>query len=717
MNQSKPPSILTQSGMYNATDMSYFSQQDSMNQSLKDSWACTFPSLQEDLTEPLNPFQLSDSAETPYATTGSESTSDPLTWWSSSLDDAEEDMDEPATSSSLFGSQSDIPGLDLVTNAFLLPIDDTILPFSAQETVESPSNAQTRMETLSLDGHLPEGTSRPVPLHAPDHADVHARGTSRTTSKKLQQSDEEWLPPSASLQEEALLKERTRSSRHATPSSSTSSRSERSQRRRRRRRRGSELQEEKEEQEQMMEQERDVVHSSPPSKRRKQHQSTSQEEENVDISMFDMTKVVVPREVLLQVNGAQIELFTQTMMEMHPKLTKKEIATLKRQQRLVKNRESAQASRDRKKNELQALQVVCDRLEAEKQELEQQFDQAMVENARLKEELRFISKTFEANADLQQLWNKVTGANGIPCAKAASAASQRGQRTTSNARNNWKTTGVCLMMVLLSFGFFTNPSTLHGTSSSSMAATTAPMSLPEQYKKLCEGNNCEKVANIFLSKSDDQQQSLLDGLMKSYWDILGADNHSSEDQSGMHATSSISTNMQDTQAADESPSHRIGAKTRALERNVPLTTNVRTNDDTKAPARRRLLSLDSSHQTFAKSMPTASIFDHTRKKYEEEEEVEEVEDPRKALRELDWEDWQMRILTDLSVTEQQHLQRPVQLQLPEVGFAAASHLYNATMTSAAVAANAAMMQNTLHPLSSQLSFSPQKHSQEQFDFV
>eukprot|EP01090_Pellita_catalonica_P003967 TRINITY_DN1370_c0_g3_i3.p1 TRINITY_DN1370_c0_g3~~TRINITY_DN1370_c0_g3_i3.p1 ORF type:complete len:271 (+),score=36.96 TRINITY_DN1370_c0_g3_i3:46-858(+) len=113
----------------------------------------------------------------------------------------------------------------------------------------------------------------------------------------------------------------------------------------------------------------------------------------------------------------------------------------KRQRRLIKNRESAQLSRVRRKRRLQELEETVNMLQQENLDLKGRLSSSTSENNKLKEEVTRLNRLLESTkatpttkSSMNKLW------------KAVSI-----QKTAPSAI---RTAGVYLLVVLLSFGLF-----------------------------------------------------------------------------------------------------------------------------------------------------------------------------------------------------------------------------------------------------------------------
>jgi hypothetical protein len=134
---------------------------------------------------------------------------------------------------------------------------------------------------------------------------------------------------------------------------------------------------------------------------------------------------------------------------------------LKRQRRLIKNRESAQASRQRKKSYIEKLEAKVAALTTTNAQLRDQITNVQKENGSLKQEVAYLQGMLKKTPGLTQLFT--SGINYVAgLAKQDAIAAREPQHAQHNAPvgNNVKAAGVCLLVLLFSFGLFF-PSALH----------------------------------------------------------------------------------------------------------------------------------------------------------------------------------------------------------------------------------------------------------------
>eukprot|EP01097_Dermamoeba_algensis_P003547 TRINITY_DN2448_c0_g1_i1.p1 TRINITY_DN2448_c0_g1~~TRINITY_DN2448_c0_g1_i1.p1 ORF type:complete len:457 (-),score=119.89 TRINITY_DN2448_c0_g1_i1:230-1600(-) len=163
-------------------------------------------------------------------------------------------------------------------------------------------------------------------------------------------------------------------------------------------------------------------------------------------ALFSLT-----RDDLLKLSSDTLDNLAQTLASTRP-LTDDERKQLKKQKRLIKNRESAQLSRQRKKVYLEDLEVKVSRLTEENDDIRRSLTSISEENRRVKEELFYW----------QHLALKT---NEVPSTSLPSAAvlssptlplSLLSAQKKAAGKPNMKLSGLYLLIVLLSFGLFFN---------------------------------------------------------------------------------------------------------------------------------------------------------------------------------------------------------------------------------------------------------------------
>jgi hypothetical protein len=154
----------------------------------------------------------------------------------------------------------------------------------------------------------------------------------------------------------------------------------------------------------------------------------------------DHAKVDTPlnlsREELLQLSSKSLENFAQNLAA-NRGLSNDEERQLKRQRRLIKNRESAQLSRLRKKIYIEELEKKVSLLTADNDTLTKQVVSIATEKKKLEEEVMYLQSIIKQSPQLAALASK---------------------RPSYSGPKNVKAAGVCLLIVLFSFGLLFNSS-------------------------------------------------------------------------------------------------------------------------------------------------------------------------------------------------------------------------------------------------------------------
>jgi len=184
----------------------------------------------------------------------------------------------------------------------------------------------------------------------------------------------------------------------------------------------------------------------------------------------DVAFVTLSREELLEISSRELEERTKKLMAIRP-LTAAEQREIKKQRRLIKNREYAQASRAKKKGNMSEINYRMQSLEDENEELKRQVallqakcNDLSTENNNLKAKFNTQSASstvisneeqidiFAPSSDdtsssfVNTLFSNITGFINLEPKKSFSDA-------TNNTATALKA-GVCLFMIFLSFGIF-----------------------------------------------------------------------------------------------------------------------------------------------------------------------------------------------------------------------------------------------------------------------
>eukprot|EP01122_Echinamoeba_exundans_P008823 TRINITY_DN3002_c0_g1_i1.p1 TRINITY_DN3002_c0_g1~~TRINITY_DN3002_c0_g1_i1.p1 ORF type:complete len:641 (+),score=225.89 TRINITY_DN3002_c0_g1_i1:408-2330(+) len=170
--------------------------------------------------------------------------------------------------------------------------------------------------------------------------------------------------------------------------------------------------------------------------------------ESIDVLPDDIENL--DQKILLQLSSRAFEEYVRRKTAMRD-LTSEEKKDLKRQRRLIKNRESAQASRQRKKNYIEKLEAKVASLQQNNNQLRAQVAALTSDNTKLNQEVANLQGLIKKTPALQQLWT--SGINYVASlAKQQKEESQQAPASTHG--NNVKAAGVCLLVLLFSFGLF-----------------------------------------------------------------------------------------------------------------------------------------------------------------------------------------------------------------------------------------------------------------------
>jgi len=106
---------------------------------------------------------------------------------------------------------------------------------------------------------------------------------------------------------------------------------------------------------------------------------------------------LLSREELLELSSMEFEEYATQLAQHHP-LTPAEERELKKQRRLIKNRESAQLSRKRKKNYIEELEGKLQGLEGENVNLKHDLASLAVKNSQLRGEVTYLNDMIEKSS-------------------------------------------------------------------------------------------------------------------------------------------------------------------------------------------------------------------------------------------------------------------------------------------------------------------------------
>lgn len=162
--------------------------------------------------------------------------------------------------------------------------------------------------------------------------------------------------------------------------------------------------------------------------------------EDIPVVPSPNDKVALPRDTLLQISSTSMEKYVETLQTSR-QLSTDDQKELKRQKRLIKNRESAQLSRERKR-------AYIDQLEAKISLLQGEISQLKNDNASLRQSLaRYVPEGIKTEPGSEL----VSKADQQHKTKMGELLTIGGSRATTATK-----AGVCLLIVLFSFGLFMN---------------------------------------------------------------------------------------------------------------------------------------------------------------------------------------------------------------------------------------------------------------------
>jgi len=150
------------------------------------------------------------------------------------------------------------------------------------------------------------------------------------------------------------------------------------------------------------------------------------------------TAVSLPREKLLVISSKEMQQYVEELRRTR-ELTSEEEKDLKRQKRLIKNRESALASRTRKKAHVEELQQQIAEIQNEKKDLADTVSSLSGENDQLKQQVVHLQNIVRKTSFLAELWSRMT------------------KPPSKEGATNYKTATACLFVILFTFGLFFDP--------------------------------------------------------------------------------------------------------------------------------------------------------------------------------------------------------------------------------------------------------------------
>jgi len=157
-----------------------------------------------------------------------------------------------------------------------------------------------------------------------------------------------------------------------------------------------------------------------------------------------------------------VNMTTAELKQLKNHFSPEQVKEIKKQRRMLKNRLSAHESRMRKKNHIDELEAQIAEINKDRDELRQKVDELSTENQQLKKEVDVLRKETADNTVIQSVLNGVSNlTTTVPSEPAVVPIRTDKQRVHTSSRpsspgGNIKTMGVCLAVVLFSFGMFFN---------------------------------------------------------------------------------------------------------------------------------------------------------------------------------------------------------------------------------------------------------------------
>jgi hypothetical protein len=111
------------------------------------------------------------------------------------------------------------------------------------------------------------------------------------------------------------------------------------------------------------------------------------------------TAVTLPREDLLKLSSKELDEYAERIRQVRP-LTSEEEKDIRRQRRLIKNRESAHLSRQRRKSHMETLEGQLNAVNEENSRLKAEMESLRRENSGLKEQVGRLAKVIQQTPSL-----------------------------------------------------------------------------------------------------------------------------------------------------------------------------------------------------------------------------------------------------------------------------------------------------------------------------
>lgn len=157
------------------------------------------------------------------------------------------------------------------------------------------------------------------------------------------------------------------------------------------------------------------------------------------------TAVTLSREKLLTTSSEEFSNWVEEIKKQRA-LTQEEIKDIRRQKRLIKNRESAQASRDRKRTEMEKLEEEIFHLKQQRDEALRQLSEMKSKVEVLETENHYMKTTIQQSDVLNNVYE------GVSQIQEKAIVPNDKMHLSRNVKN----AGVCLFILIFSFGLFFN---------------------------------------------------------------------------------------------------------------------------------------------------------------------------------------------------------------------------------------------------------------------
>eukprot|EP01098_Paradermamoeba_levis_P001909 TRINITY_DN1219_c0_g1_i1.p1 TRINITY_DN1219_c0_g1~~TRINITY_DN1219_c0_g1_i1.p1 ORF type:complete len:317 (-),score=56.49 TRINITY_DN1219_c0_g1_i1:273-1223(-) len=165
------------------------------------------------------------------------------------------------------------------------------------------------------------------------------------------------------------------------------------------------------------------------------------------------TAVSLPRDQLLKFSSEDLEKFVNSVLATRS-LTYEEKKEVSRQRRLIKNRESALASRIRKKSYVDELEKQVSDLKQEKSQLQSQLSQLEMRCRQLQQKVDSFTKNMKTEENDNTVMVKIEEKIDVVPSMSPLAYPSLWNSVGKTQKGIRATSGICLFIILFSFGLF-----------------------------------------------------------------------------------------------------------------------------------------------------------------------------------------------------------------------------------------------------------------------